>query len=105
MQRLLITLGFWDYNEIRGQGMKSDQILQEYDKLLNENISEGSLNKGLLNSPGKKYKGLNSYPYSGSSVWLDNEWKLHQIGETFELYNLETIQKKKITWLINFPSV
>lgn len=96
-------LGFWSYNEIRGQSMKSDQILQEYNKLLNENMSEGPINEGLLNSPDKDYKGLANYPYSGSSVWLVNEWKLHQIRETFELYNLENDPKEENNLADQFP--
>ena len=68
-------LGFWNYTEIKGHPMKSDQIVQEYQAALNETVSEISLNEGLLNRPDKDYKGMDRYPYSGSSVWIDNEWK------------------------------
>lgn len=98
-------LGFWNYSEIKGQGMASDQILQEYQKILNENMSKESLNEGLLNSPDKNYKGLDKYPYSGSFAWIDNEWKLHQNGETYELYNLENDPKEENNLLISFLNV
>lgn len=96
-------LGFWNYSEIKGQGMASDQILQEYQKMLNGNMSEESLNEGLLNSPDKNYKGLDQYPYSGSFAWIDNEWKLHQNGETFELYHLENDPKEENNLASQFP--
>lgn len=82
-------LGFWDYPEIKGHAMKSDRIVQEYQKMLSGEMSGESLNEGLLNSPDLEYKGLDDYPYSGSFAWIDNEWKLHQNEEIFELYNLE----------------
>ena len=96
-------LGFWNYTEIKGHAMKSDQILKEYQATLNENASEASLNEGLLNPPDKVYKGLDKYPYSGSFVWIDNDWKLHQNGEAFELYNLKEDHKEKINLIDQFP--
>lgn len=66
-------------------------------------MSEESLNEGLLNPPDKNYKGLDRYPYSGSSVWLDNEWKLHQIEDSFELYNLENDPKEENNLANKFP--
>lgn len=96
-------LGFWSYSEIRGQGMKSDEILLEYDARLNGRTSEEPLNEGLLNPPDKSYKGLDEYPYSGSFAWIDNEWKLHQNGETYELYNLEKDSKEENNVADQYP--
>lgn len=96
-------LGFWDYREIKGHGMKSDQILQNYHAALNDRTAETSLNEGLLNPPDKEYKGLDKYPYSGSFVWIDNEWKLHQKGDAFELYNLNEDVREETNLVDQFP--
>lgn len=96
-------LGFWDYTEIKGHPMKSDEILQKYHATLNETVSERSLNEGLLNAPDNEYKGLDKYPYSGSSVWIDNEWKLHQNAEGFELYNLNEDPREEKNLIDQFP--
>jgi arylsulfatase A-like enzyme len=96
-------LGFWNYPEIKGQGMKSDQIVQEYQKVLEGEMSEELLNEGLLNSPDQEYTGLDQYPYSGSFAWIENEWKLHQREETFELYNLEKDTKEENNLADEFP--
>jgi hypothetical protein len=83
--------------------MKSDQILQEYNAQLNGSSAEVPINEGLLNSPDKLYKGLEKYPYSGSFVWIENEWKLHQDGEAFRLYNLEKDPKEENDLTDKFP--
>lgn len=88
-------LGFWNYDEIKGNGMKSDQIIQNYQSVLNGKMLSDSVNEGLLNPPNKTYKGLDHYPYSGQSAWIDNEWKLYQDGNTFELYNLKNDLKEE----------
>lgn len=81
-------LGFWSYPEIKGQGMKSDEIIMNYQKVLAGDMDVKDLNEGLLNTPDRDYPGLDSYPYPGSLVWIENNWKLHQSGESYELYNL-----------------
>src|SRR5690606_4396252 len=82
-------LGFWDYREIKGHPMKSDQIIQDYHSLLKEKTAGVEpLNEGLLNPPDKDYTGLDRYPYAGSFAWIDNDWKLHQKGDVLELYKL-----------------
>lgn len=96
-------IGFWKYDEIRGQGMKSDQIIQEYNAQLNGSSPEKLINEGLLNSPDKFYKGLDKYPYSGSFAWIENEWKLHQDDETFKLYNLAKDPKEENDLTDQFP--
>src|SRR5690606_498121 len=89
------AMGFWNYPEIKGDGMKSDQIVQEYQELLNKEGAEESLNEGLLNTPARQYHGLDQYPYSGSFAWIDNQWKLHQNGASLKLYNLEKDPKEE----------
>lgn len=81
-------LGFWVYPEIKGQSMKSDQIIQDYQKVLDGKKGPEVFNDGLLNGPDREYPGLEQYPYSGTYAWIDNDWKLYQQGETYELYNL-----------------
>ena len=96
-------MGFWTYAEIRGHGMKSDDIIREYHARLEGKQSQEPLNEGLLNDPGREYKGIDEYPYSGSFVWLDNEWKLHQTGNSFELYNLKNDPKEENNVADKFP--
>lgn len=88
-------LGFWSYPDIKGHPMKSDQIVQDYAKVLNGEMDVSLLNEGLLNPPDKEYTGLDSYPYSGTCAWIDNEWKLYQKGTESELYNLKTDESEK----------
>ncbi len=82
-------LAFWVYPEIKGHGMKSDQIIQDYQDILQGKGDVGNINDGLLNSPEQEYIGLNQYPYSGTSVWMDGRWKMIQTEEGMELYNLD----------------
>lgn len=82
-------LGFWVYPEIKGHGMKSDQIIQDYNDLLLGHGNSENINDGLLNLPSQEYTGLDQYPYSGTSVWIDGSWKLLQTPNGYELYNLE----------------
>ena len=82
-------LGFWSYSEIKGHSMRSDQIIQDYEKFLNDSGQKDKLNDGLLNSPDREYPGMDRYPYSGEYAWIDNQWKLVQQGDRVELYNLE----------------
>jgi len=90
MARRAKPLGFWDYGEIKGKGMKSDQIIQVYQRVLSGELPADSLNEGLLNPPDMAYVGLDRYPYSGEFAWIDGEWKLYQEGEVLELYNLKS---------------
>jgi hypothetical protein len=103
MDKRTKPLGFWDYREIRGFGIRSDQIIQEYKMIVEGKVPLDSLNEGLLNTPGQKYVGLNQYPYSGSFAWIDDEWKLHQKGNDFELYNLENDPMEQRNLLDQFP--
>lgn len=88
-------LGFWDYREIKGRNMKSDQIIQVYKRVLSGELPAESLHEGLLNPPDIAYAGLDSYPYSGEFAWIDGEWKLYQEGEVLELYNLSSDVKEE----------
>lgn len=97
-------LGFWNYAEIKGQSMKSDQIVQEYQAILNGNGSVESLNEGLLNTPDREYPGLNEYPYAGSFAWIDNQWKLHQKGSEYQLYNLEMDPREEDNLAGKYPN-
>lgn len=81
-------LGFWVYPEIRGYSTPSDQVIQNYQKYLNGEFKEEDLNDGLLNTPDRDYPGMDQYPYSGTYAWIDNDWKLYQQGDSYELYNL-----------------
>lgn len=81
-------LGFWVYPEIRGNGMKSDKTIMDYNDLLQGKGDIQNINDGLLNTPDQQYVGLDQFPYSGTSVWLDGTWKLHQSEDGYELYNL-----------------
>ncbi|MEX2512166.1 MAG: sulfatase-like hydrolase/transferase [Cyclobacteriaceae bacterium] len=103
MDKRTKPLGFWDYKEIRGNGMKSDQIIQEYKMVLEGKMPLDSLNEGLLNPPHLNYVGLDQYPYSGSFAWIDEAWKLHQNGPDFELYNLEKDPKEEKNLVEQFP--
>ncbi|MEX2565490.1 MAG: sulfatase-like hydrolase/transferase [Cyclobacteriaceae bacterium] len=96
-------LGFWVYREIQGNGMKSDQIIQEYQMVLDGKMPLDSLNEGLLNPPHLNYVGLDQYPYSGSFAWIDEAWKLHQNGSDFELYHLEKDPKEEMNLVEQFP--
>jgi len=96
-------LGFWDYDEIKGNGMKSDQIVQDYQRVLAGEMPLDSLNEGLLNSPDMPYVGLDQYPYSGWFAWVENDWKLHQKGEEFELYNLVDDVKEEHNLAQKYP--
>lgn len=69
--------------------MRSDQIIQDYQKFLNGTGQKDKLNDGLLNSPDREYPGMDRYPYSGEYAWIDNQWKLVQQNDRVELYNLE----------------
>ena len=80
---------FWIYPGIKGKGMKSDQIVQEYKEIKEGEMAADSLKEGLLNPPDQEYQGLDNYPYSGSFAGIENEWKLHQEGENFKLIHVE----------------
>jgi arylsulfatase A-like enzyme len=104
MDKRANPLGFWDYREIRGFGMRSDQIIQEYKMIVEGKVPLDSLNEGLLNTPGQNYVGLDQYPFSGSFAWIDEEWKLHQAGTNFELYNLANDPMEQRNLLDQFPA-
>ncbi|WP_261395306.1 sulfatase-like hydrolase/transferase [Membranihabitans marinus] len=82
-------LGFWVYPEIKGHSVRSDQIISDYNDILQGKGDRNTINDGLLNLPEQDYSGLDHYPYSGTSVWIDGQWKLIQTAEGYELYNLE----------------
>lgn len=96
-------LGFWYYREIPGNLMASDQIIKNYQRVLNGEIAKDPLNEGLQNPPEKKYPGIDIYPYSGQSAWIDNQWKLYQDGNSFELYNLDKDPKEEHNLANQFP--
>lgn len=103
MEKREKSLGFWDYSEIKGQGMNSDKIIQDYQKILKGELSAEFLNEGLLNAPDLEYKGLDNFPFSGSFAWIDNQWKLHQDEMDFQLYNLEKDPKEENNLAEKFP--
>lgn len=82
-------LGFWVYPEIKGHGVKSDQIISDYNDILQGKGNGANINDGVLNSPERDYPGLDTYPYSGTSAWIVGPWKLLQTNQGFELYDLE----------------
>lgn len=88
-------LAFWVYPEIKGHGMKSDQIIQDYQAILHGKGDNKNINDGLLNTPDQAYIGLDQYPYAGTSVWMDGSWKLIQSPENLELYDLEKDPSEK----------
>lgn len=80
-------LGFWNYfEEVRGQIMRSDEIVQDLLKFQQGELQKEDLNEGLLNPPDLPYDGIEEYP--AAAVWMVGDWKLHHIESTFELYNL-----------------
>lgn len=81
-------LGFWTYPEIKGQGMKNDQIFEDYKQYLNGELDASQLNEGLLNGPDHNYPGMEQYPYSGSYAWIENQWKLLQVDGMYKLFNV-----------------
>lgn len=96
-------LGFWDYSEIKGHSMRSDQIIQNYKKYLDGEADESVINDALLNTPDQNYIGLEKYPYSGGFAWIEEDWKLHQKGNSFELYNLAEDPGEKNNLISNYP--
>lgn len=81
-------LGFWNYTGVKGNLMRSDDILQDYERSLGTKEADPALNEGLLNVPEAQYSGLDTYPYLGTYAWMDNDWKLYWDGKRFKLYNL-----------------
>lgn len=81
-------LGFWIYPEIKGQSMKNDQIIEDLQKFLDGQFNAADLNEGLLNAPQNNYPGISQYPYSGTYAWIENDWKLLQEGDSYQLFNL-----------------
>src|SRR5690606_10659956 len=49
MQQRSTPIGFWNYDQIKGYGMKSDQIIRDYQRILQEGLPADSLREGLLN--------------------------------------------------------
>src|SRR5690606_23632665 len=81
-------LGFWIYPEIKGQSMKNEQIIEDLQKFLDGQFNAADLNEGLLNAPQNNYPGISQYPYSGTYAWIENDWKLIQEGDSYQLFNL-----------------
>ncbi len=96
-------LGFWVYPEIKGHGVKSDQIISDYNDILQGTGSLENINDGILNTPEQDYVGLDHFPYSGTSVWMDGSWKLLQTTDGFELYDLENDPSEINDLVKNYP--
>lgn len=76
MQTRPKPLGFWEYMERSGQGMASDEILQN----LHEQQQAGEppdVNEGRIYGPDLDYEEADERP--GHAAWMDNEWKLHRL--------------------------
>ena len=96
-------MGFWDYAVIKGNPMKSEDILRDYQYSLAEGNSDPELNEGLLNAPDADYSGLDTYPYAGTYAWMDNDWKLHWDGKQFTLYNLSEDLAEEHDLAVRYP--
>ena len=79
-------LGFWHYEGVPGQRMRSDQIVQDLKAKL-EGAEDIEINDGRLFPPDEPYEELDARP--GHAAWIDGDWKLHRLdGGGYELYNL-----------------
>ncbi len=79
-------LGFWHYEGISGQIMRSDEIVQDLKAKL-EGAEDIEINDGRLFPPDEPYDELDARP--GHAAWIDCDWKLHRRDEgNYELYNL-----------------
>lgn len=84
MDRRGSPLGFWEYGPRQGQGMRSDAIVQQLQKVL-DGEADG-FNEGRLNDPDLPYEEADNRP--GPAAWIDGDWKLHRRGDNYQLYNL-----------------
>lgn len=98
-------LAFWVYPEIKGHGVKSDQVISDYNDILHGTGDNLNINDGILNTPDQDYIGLDHYPYSGTSVWMDGKWKLIQTTGGFELYDLEKDPSETSDQVNNYPKM
>lgn len=81
-------IGFWNYGGIDGQIMRSDEIVQNLQKLQQGKLAKDELNEGRVNAPDSSYEGIERYP--DAAAWIEGNWKLHSDSDsTTALYNLE----------------
>lgn len=80
-------IGFWNYGGVDGQIMRSDEIVQDLQRLQKANLPGEELNEGRVNPPDSSYEGIDQYP--DAAAWIEGDWKLHARNDTARaLYNL-----------------
>lgn len=80
-------IGFWNYRQIDGQIMRSDDIVLDLRRMQNGEISEDELNEGRVNPSDLPYEGAGQC--LGTAAWIDGDWKLHsRDNEVQALYHL-----------------
>ncbi len=95
---------FWRYFGVRGQRMRSDEIVLDLEKYQRGELELEDLNEGRLNTPDMPYDDLEQRP--GMAAWIDGDWKLYKDrDESLKLFNLAEDPGESVNLIEEHPDL